>query len=397
MAKRDYYEILGVDKNASEGEIKKAYRKKAMKFHPDRNKGDSEAEKKFKEASEAYEVLKDPQKRAKYDQFGHAGVNGSGGFGSQGVDFENVGFEDIFSRFSDIFGGGIFGEEAFGGAAGGRARARSRGGRRSSGRPGNDLKVRLKLTLEEIAFGTEKKLKVKKHITCDKCGGTGAETNSDFETCSTCNGNGEVRQVSRTILGQMVNVQTCPTCQGEGRIIKNKCTKCGGEGRVKSQETIKVNIPAGVANGNYITLRGQGNAGLRGGPAGDLIVLIEEQEHEYFERDGNDIYYDLMLSVPDAILGTEAQVPTLKGKAKVKIEPGTQPGKLLRMRERGIKGLQGSGTGDQYIRINVYMPNEITPEQRKVLENWRNAENFDTSNSSKDQKGFFSKIKDVFG
>lgn len=397
MAKRDYYEILGVDKNASESEIKKAYRKKAMKFHPDRNKGDSEAEKKFKEASEAYEVLKDPQKRAKYDQFGHAGVNGSGGFGGQGVDFENVGFEDIFSRFSDIFGGGIFGEEAFGGAAGGRARARSRGGRRSSGRPGNDLKVRLKLTLEEIAFGTEKKLKVKKHITCDKCGGTGAETNSDFETCSTCNGNGEVRQVSRTILGQMVNVQTCPTCQGEGRIIKNKCTKCGGEGRVKSQETIKVNIPAGVSNGNYITLRGQGNAGLRGGPAGDLIVLIEEQEHEYFERDGNDIYYDLMLSVPDAILGTEAKVPTLKGKAKVKIEPGTQPGKLLRMRERGVQGLQGSGRGDQYIRINVYMPDEITPEQRKVLEGWKNAENFDTSNSTKDQKGFFSKIKDVFG
>ncbi|MEX0856887.1 MAG: molecular chaperone DnaJ [Balneolaceae bacterium] len=392
MTNRDYYEILGLDKSSSEAEIKKAYRKMAMKYHPDRNKGNEEAIKKFKEASEAYEVLKDPQKKAQYDQYGHAGVNGNGGYGGPGVDFDNMGFEDIFSRFGDIFGGGFFGEDVFGG--GGRGRARSR---REPGQPGSDMKIRMPLTLEEIAFGSDKKLKIKKQIKCDVCDGTGAETEADFETCGTCNGMGEVRQVTRTMLGQMVNVQACPTCQGEGRIIKNKCKKCSGEGRIKGEETVKINIPSGVSNGNYITLRGQGNAGRRGGSAGDLIVLIEEKEHEHFERNGNNIYYNLTLSIPDAVLGTEVQVPTLKGKAKLKIEPGTQPGKMLRMRGRGIKGLHNSGEGDEYVRVNIYMPQELSQEEKKAIESFRESDNFDASKMDASEKSFFSKMKDVFG
>ncbi|MDR8390354.1 molecular chaperone DnaJ [Aliifodinibius sp. S!AR15-10] len=386
---RDYYEILGVSKDASQDEIKKAYRKLAMQYHPDRNSDDPEAEKKFKEASEAYEVLRDEQQRAKYDQFGHQGVNGGGGFGGRGQ-YQDVGFEDIFSRFSEIFGSDFFGGEFSGG---GRGRSR---GRRSSGQPGSDMKLRVELGLEEIAFGTEKKLKVKKQVKCDECNGTGAETENDYETCSTCNGMGEVRQVHRTMLGQMVNVQRCPDCNGEGRIIKNKCSKCHGEGRYKGKETVKVRIPAGVSKGNYITMRGQGNAGIRGGEAGDLIVLIEEEEHEHFERDGDDIYYDLVLSVPDAILGTEVEVPTLKGKAKIKIEEGTQPGKLLRMKDKGIQNLNRSTSGDQFIRVNVYIPGNLTKEERKHVEALRGQEHFAAENKEDDGKGFFSKIKDVF-
>lgn len=386
MSKRDYYDVLGVSKDASQDEIKKAYRKRAMKFHPDRNSDDPEAEKKFKEASEAYEVLRDEETRQRYDQFGHRGVNG--GFSGQSG-FENVGFEDIFSRFGEIFG------SDFGDMFGGGARGRSRS-RRSPGQPGSDMKLRIELSLEDIAFGAEKKLKVKKQITCDKCNGTGAETEEDFQTCSTCNGMGEVRQVHKTMLGQMVNVQTCPECQGDGRIITNKCSKCNGEGRYKGEEMVKVRIPSGVSQGNYITLRGQGNAGRRGGEAGDLVVLIEEKEHEHFERDGNDIYYDLVLSMPDAILGTQVQVPTLKGKAKVKIEKGTQPGKLLRMKDKGIQGLNKSGIGDQYIRVNVYMPENLSEEERMHIEALRGNDNFDASHKEDSGKGFFSKIKDVF-
>lgn len=388
MSKRDYYEILGVSKSADESEIKKAYRKLAMKYHPDRNKGDEETAQKFKEAAEAYEVLRDPQKRQRYDQFGHAGINGGASGG-----FENATYEDIFSHFSDVFGADFFGGDIFGG--GQRARSRRK---RGTGRPGSDMKLRVDLTLEEIAFGTEKTLKVKKRIKCDECDGTGAETESDFETCSTCNGMGEVRQVSKTMFGQFVNVQPCPNCQGEGRVIRNKCSKCGGEGRVKGEDKVKINIPSGVANGNYITMRGQGNAGIRGGEPGNLIIIIEEKEHEHFERDGNDIYYDLMLSVPDVILGTEVEVPTLKGKAKVKIESGTQPGKLLRMKERGIQGLNNSGTGDQLIKVKVYIPKEkdLSDSERKHVEALRKGDHFDASNAENREKSFFSKIKDVF-
>jgi len=391
MSKRDYYEVLGVSKSASDSELKKAYRKLAMKFHPDRNKGDAEAEKKFKEASEAYEVLRDPQKRQRYDQFGHSGING-GGFGGAS-DFGNADFEDIFSRFSDIFGGDIFGGDPFGGGGGGRSRSRRRA---SQGQPGADMKLSVTLTLEEIAEGAEKTLKVKKYRKCGECNGSGAETEADFETCGTCNGMGEVRQVSKTMFGQFVNVQPCPTCRGEGRIIRNRCGKCHGEGRIRGEEKVKMNIPSGVSNGNYITLRRQGNAGVRGGEPGDLIVLIEEKEHEHFERDGNDIYYNLHISIPDAVLGTKVEVPTLKGKAKVKIEPGTQPGKLLRMKERGIKGLNNTGAGDQFIKVNVYIPKDLSDTERQHVEALRGNDHFDPESAKNREKGFFSKIKDVF-
>lgn len=384
MSKKDYYEVLGVDRDASEADIKKAYRKKAMQYHPDQNSGDPESEKKFKEAAEAFEVLKDPDKRARYDRFGHSGLDG-GGF--QEPNFEDVSFDDIFSRFEDIFGGDIFG--------GGRQRGR---GRTEAGRPGDDMKLRLSLTLEEIAFGAEKTLKVKKFVTCDSCNGTGAETSSDFMTCDTCDGVGEVRQVSRTMFGQFVNVQPCPTCMGEGRTIKNKCSKCRGEGRVKGEENVKIQVPAGVKKGNYITLRGQGNAGLRGGSPGNLIVLIEEKEHEQFEREGDDIYYNLVVSIPDAVLGTTVEVPTLKGKAKLKIDPGTQSGKLLRMKEKGIRNLDTQVRGDQYVKVNVYIPQKVTEEEKEKIKSLEDSYNLDPERrtDSNNKKGFFTRIKDVF-
>lgn len=385
MAKKDYYEILGVDKNADDSTIKKAYRKMAMKYHPDRNKGDEEAEKKFKEAAEAYEVLRDSDKRAQYDRFGHAGFEGASGFSGG-----NMNMDDIFSQFGDIFGG------AFGGAFGGGGFNTGRGGRRTAGTPGSDMKITLDLKLNEVAFGTERKLKIKKYKTCDKCTGTGAETRSDFETCGTCNGTGEIRRVTNTILGQMVNVQPCHTCNGEGRIIKNKCTKCSGEGRIRDEEVIDVKIPSGVATGNYITLRGKGNAGRRGGPAGDLIVVINEKEHKDFKREGNNIIHNLILSIPDALLGAKVEVPTLKGKATVNIQPGTQPGSTLRMSGKGIHGLRGSGVGDQLLKVNVYMPKNMTTGEKEKIESFKSSDNFDPKKMDSGSRSFFSKIKDAF-
>ncbi len=384
MSKRDYYEVLGVGRDAGTDEIKKAYRKKAMEFHPDRNKDNPDAEKKFKEAAEAFDVLKDPQKKARYDQFGHDGLR-SGGF--REPNFDNINMEDIFSQFSDIFGGDIFG--------GGRQRSRG-GGRRTAGRPGDDMRIRLKLTMEEVAFGAEKKLKVKKFKKCGSCNGTGAETQEDFMTCSTCSGTGEYRQVQRTMFGQFVNVQPCPTCNGEGRTIKNPCKSCKGEGRIKGEDTVVVRIPSGVHQDNYITLRGQGNAGLRGGPAGNLIVLIEIEEHEFFERDGDHIFYDLQVSIPDAVLGTDVEVPTLKGKAKLRIEPGTQPGKLLRMKEKGIQTLNGTRRGDQYVRINVFIPKDIDDDEKKLLKKLADSDNFDPAKVAETSNGFFSRLKKIF-
>lgn len=378
----DYYDILGVDRDASDDDIKKAYRKKAMEYHPDRNPDDPEAEKKFKQASEAYEVLSDPEKRQRYDRYGHAGLGQDGGAGGRG--FHDI--EDIFSAFNDIFGG-----------AAGRGRGRSR---RQRGRPGSDLRVTLPLTLEEIAEGTEKEIKVRKFLECEVCDGTGAEGGMEGENyvmCPKCDGTGEVRQVSRSVFGQFVNVQACPRCNGEGRIIENPCDNCGGEGRLEGEETITVNVPPGVMEGNYLTISDAGNAGLRGGLPGDLRIEIEEREHEHFVRDGLDIYHDLYLSFPEACLGTEVEVPTLEGRARVQVEPGVQPGKILRMRNRGIPDLEGAGRGDQMIRVHVWTPQELTDEQAEILKEFQEDENFQPQPSdASPEKSFFRRVSDVF-
>lgn len=387
MSKKDYYEVLGVSKSATEVEIKSSYRKLAMKYHPDRNPGDKEAEEKFKEAAEAYDVLMDANKRARYDQFGHAGMRG-GGYDYGG--FSNV--NDIFSHFSDIFGGGSIFDEIFG----------SGGTRRHSGRhkqpgiQGNDLKITLRLTLEEIAEGVEKTLKVKRHEKCGHCSGSGAKAGSSTAECSACHGTGEVRTVSRSMFGQFVNIQVCPSCQGEGRIIKEKCQHCYGEGRTKNETTIKVNIPPGVSSGNYIPMRGQGDSGIRGGGSGDLIVLIEEQEHEYFIREEDDIHYELTISIADAALGAEAEVPVLGGTVIMKIEPGTQPGKILRLRDKGIRHLNHNGRGDQLVHINIYIPTKLTNKEKDMFKELGKSEHLKPKGKKEKSKGFFSKMKDSF-
>lgn len=385
MTKRDYYEILSVNRTATIEEIKSSYRKLAMKHHPDKNPGNKEAEETFKELAEAYEVLSDPNKRQRYDQFGHQGVSGTGFHG-----FDNI--NDIFSHFGDIFGGfaggGSIFDEFFGG---------SRGSGRSQNNGGSDLKISLKLTLEEIADGVEKTIKVKKYKTCSKCEGTGAKHGSGHIKCTNCNGTGEIKHVSRSIFGQFINVSMCSTCGGEGRIIKEKCEDCHGDGRVKSESTIKINVPAGVQEGNYIPLRGQGNAGVRGGSAGNLIVLIEEEKHKYFERSNDDIIYELEVSIVDAVIGADVVVPTLSGKAKLTIDPGTQPGKLLRMKNKGIKNLNGYGRGDQIIRVNIHIPSKLNSREKELLNELGKSENFKPRSSSaskekKKEKRFF----DVF-
>lgn len=366
MTKRDYYEILGVGRNASSDEIKSSYRKLAMQYHPDRNPGNKEAEEKFKECAEAYEVLSDSQKRQRYDQFGHQGVDSTGFHG-----FDNI--NDIFSHFSDIFGGfgrggGSIFDDFFGGSSSRRSRSR--------GIPGSDLKISLKLTLEEIADGIEKTLKVRKYKPCKTCGGTGAKSGSGYTTCTYCNGTGEIRQATRSIFGQFINVSECHHCNGEGRIVKEKCPDCSGEGRIKSESTIKVNIPAGVVEGNYIPLRGQGNSGGRGGENGDLLVFIEEAQHKFFARLNDDIIYELDISFPDAVMGVDVVVPTLKGKAKLKVEAGTQAGSVLRMKEKGIKHLNGYGRGDQLVKVNIITPKKISSKEKDLLKELSKSDNF---------------------
>ena len=329
MAKRDYYEVLGVTKNASKEELKKAYRKQAMQYHPDRNPDDKKAEEKFKEAAEAYEILNDDNKRARYDRFGHEGVRGSG-FGSPG--FSDI--NDIFSHFSDIFGGGSIFDEFFG------TSSRSRGRRRGTGTPGTDLRVTLKLTLEEIATGVTKKIKIKKLVKCDQCSGSGAADSSAKKTCPVCQGSGEIRNVSRSVFGQFVNIAACSNCDGEGEVIDTPCRKCSGDGRYQNEVTVKIDVPAGVHEGSYMSLRGEGNSGKRGGSPGDIIVVFKEQEHEYFFREDDDIIYNLFISFPEAVLGADVDVPTLNGKARLKIDPGTPNGKFLKMTGKGIKHLK---------------------------------------------------------
>lgn len=384
VAMRDYYEILGVARTADAVEIKRAYRKLALQYHPDRNPGDAEAEARFKEAAEAYEVLSDADKRARYDRFGHAGVrNGNGG-----APFHDI--NDIFSAFSDIFGGGTIFDDVFQGGA------RARGPRQ--GRPGSDLRIKLPLTLEEIAEGTDKKIKVRKFATCEVCEGSGAEGGAaGYTTCPTCNGVGEVRQVTRSVFGQFVSVQPCPACHGEGRLVQHRCGACAGEGRTKVEETLTITVPPGVVEGNYLTLRGAGNAGLRGGAPGDLRVEIEEIPHEHFTREGLDVFLDLHLSFPDAALGTEVEVPTLKGKAKLQIDAGVQSGKILRMRGRGLPDLHGNRYGDQMVRLHVWTPRALTPEEARILEQLREAPSFQPRPEAEpERKSFFSKVKDAF-
>lgn len=382
MAKRDYYEVLGISKGASKDEIKKAYRKQALKYHPDRNPGDKEAEQNFKEAAEAYEVLSNDEKRQRYDQFGHAGLGGQSGFSGAGMDIE-----DIFSHFGDIFGSSFGG---FGGFGGG-------GGRRSSRRTnkGSNLRVKVKLTLEEIAHGVTKKLKVKKYVSCDACSGTGAEAGSSLSTCSTCGGSGYVTRVSNTFLGQMQTSSTCPTCGGEGRTVQNKCTKCHGEGIVKKEEVISVDIPAGVAEGMQLSVSGKGNAARRGGINGDLIVLIQEEPHPYLQRRENDLLYNLHLSFPEVTLGTTAEIPTLDGKVKVKIDPGTPAGKVLRLRGKGLPEVQSYGRGDILAKVNVWVPQNLSREEKRQLEKLQESENFQPDPQKRD-KGFFDRMKDIF-
>lgn len=383
MAKRDYYEILGVARSASQDEIKKAYRKVAMQYHPDRNPGSKEAEEKFKEAAEAYEILSDPEKRGQYDRFGHAGMRGSpGGFGQGGMRME-----DIFSNFGDIFGEDIFGS-FFGGG-----RAQQRGSR---GVRGSNLRVKIKLNYSEIAQGVTKKIRVKKYVPCHQCGGTGAKDQNAFQTCGTCGGSGQVKRVTQTFLGQMQTVTTCPTCNGEGTTITSKCGSCQGSGREYSEQTVTIDIPAGVQQDMQLSVTGKGNAGERGGAPGDLIVVIEEEAHPELQRDGLNVAYDLYISIADAIFGKQIEVPTIDGIAKIKIPPGTQSGKIFRLRGKGFPALQRYEKGDQLIHVNVWTPQTLTAEEKAIFEKLREESENIKPNPGKTEKSFFDKVRDAF-
>jgi len=387
MAKRDYYEVLSVTKGASADEIKKSYRKIAMQFHPDRNPGNKEAEEKFKEAAEAYDVLSTPDKRAQYDRFGHAGVGGNGGFG--GGASGGMRMEDIFQNFGDIFGNDMFGS-MFGGQGGGRRQ----------GSRGANLRIKLKMDFMEIANGANKKIKVKKHITCQQCSGSGAKDKGAIQTCSTCGGSGQVRRVTNTFLGQMQTVTTCPNCNGEGSMITQKCANCKGEGRVYGEETLSLDIPAGVQDGMQLSMHGRGNAGERGGPPGDLLLLVEEEKHEFLSRRELDVVYQLHVSFPEAVLGMNAEVPTIDGKAKIKIPPGTQSGKVFRLKGKGFPAFQSYEKGDELIEVNIWSPQTLTHEERDMMEKLKNSSNFRPGPDDKEEReerGFFDKIKDAFG
>jgi molecular chaperone DnaJ len=381
MAKKDYYEVLDAAKSASNDELKKAYRKVALKFHPDKNPGDEAAETKFKEAAEAYEVLSDDDKRARYDQYGHAGLNNQGG-GQQGG-FGNM--EDIFSQFSDIFGGG-----------GGGSRGRQQ--QRASGQRGSNLRIKVSLTLEEINEGVNKKIRVKKYVGCKPCGSSGAKDKNSIKTCHTCNGSGYVRRVQQTFLGQMQTTAVCPTCNGSGEMITNKCTFCKGEGRVYGEELINLDIPAGVSEGMQLSMNSKGNAGMNKGGPGDLLINIKEKDHKEFTRDGSNILHELDVNFADAALGTSIEVPTLTGNVKITLPQGTPAGKIFRLRGKGLPSIQQYAKGDQLIHVNIWVPTTVTAEERKALEIMRKAKNFQPDEDDKrERKGLFDRMKDFFG
>ncbi len=383
-AKRDYYEVLGVDKNADEKTIKSAYRKKAIQYHPDKNPGDKEAEEKFKEAAEAYDVLSNPDKRAKYDQFGHdmgpQGFPGGGGFHAGGFSME-----DIFSQFGDIFGG-AFGNMGGFESAGGRTRRRQR--------RGSDLRIKIKMTLAEIATGINKTLKIPTMVPCSHCNGTGAKDGTAFHNCPTCNGSGTVIRQQQTMFGIQQSVVECPQCHGEGKIITERCSYCNGEGVERKDETVSFSIPAGVQDGQTLTMRGKGNAAPRGGANGDLLIVIEEVKHPELIRDGNDIVYNLMLDLPTATLGGSVEVPTITGRARMKIPAGTQPGKVLRMRGKGLPSTDGYGTGDELVNIMVYIPENLGQQEQAAIESLRGKPGVTPDESTKNR--IFSKLRHIF-
>ncbi len=375
MSKRDYYETLGVSKNAEKGELKKAYRKLALKYHPDKNPDNKEAEEKFKEAAEAYEILNNPDKRARYDRFGHAGMGGaSGGGGGFGGFGGGMTMDDIFSQFGDIFGGG------FGGGGGGRTRR--------TGRRGSNLRIRTTLTLEDIASGITKKVKVPKLVPAEGV---------TYDTCNTCGGTGQVTRIANTILGQMQTTSTCPTCHGRGQSIKNRPKGSDENGLIRKEETIEIEIPAGVEDGMQLNVKGKGNAGFGGGGNGDLLVLIEEKPHDLFKRNGNDLHYDLYVTFADAVLGEKVEVPLITGgKARIKVESGTQSGTLVRLRGKGLPSVHGYGPGDLIVHISVWTPQSLDKDEKKIIEKLKSSDNFKPNPGSKD-KGFFQKVSEMFG
>jgi len=387
MSKIDFYEILGVSKSSTQDEIKKAYRKVAMQYHPDRNPGDKSAEDKFKQAAEAYEILSDSDKRAQYDRFGHQafspGRGGGGGYSGGGMNMD-----DIFSQFGDIFGD----DSPFGSFFGGGGRS---SGSRSRGTRGSNLRVKLKLNFEEIAKGTQKTIKVKKYVLCNTCNGSGAKDKNSVQTCGTCNGSGQVRRVQNTFLGQMQTVTTCPTCSGEGSTVTHKCTACKGDGRIYGEETVTIDIPAGVQEGMQLSVGGRGNAGERGGSNGDLIVLIEEEAHPHLHRDGLNVAFDLHISIPDAVFGTQIEVPTIDGRAKIKIPPGTHSGKIFRLKGKGFPNVNSYEKGDQLIQVNVWTPQHVSPQEKDMLDKMQHSENFKPK-PEKNEKSFFDKVREMF-
>lgn len=384
--KRDYYEILGVPKTATADELKKAYRKLALKYHPDKNPGDKAAEEKFKEAAEAYDVLSDADKRAKYDQWGHnMGPSGFGGGAGGSFHAGGMSMEDIFSQFGDIFGGGAFG--GFGSAAGGSARRRRQP-------KGSDLRIKVKLTLKEIAEGVTKKLKIPRFVQCQHCSGTGAKDGTAFQTCARCHGSGVIEHVQQTFLGPMQSTATCPDCNGDGKTITQKCQYCNGEGIVKQEEVIEFTIPAGVSDGMTLSLKGKGNAARKGGINGDLLVVVEEISDPELIRDGNDLIYNLMLDIPTAALGGSVEIPTVNGRARVKIPAGTQPGKVLRLRGKGLPSTDGYGTGDELVNIMVYIPENLNDKEKEAIESLRNSPNTKANDSVK--KRIFSRLRHIF-